>query len=193
MTAATKADTRPDLSERLAHAQREEEPLLAEVQRLEHELAAAIADRAFVRAHKAQQALPRAREEAAIASATVGGLQAAVDRVRQAQAADEEAIEQAKQREQARQEHETWAAKVSEHDAACREELAAAAAGLEAVRASYQAAHAHGQAADEAKQQVHRCNVIMGHTVGPPPTRSNYARAVIERDPLLAAVVRGRI
>lgn len=188
MTAAPVTD-RPDLAAQLEEAQRAEQPLREEVERLELQLANSATDGAFDEAHKAQQELPGARERHAIAAAQVASLAAAVTRIKEAQAADERTVALAKQREQARRDYELARAREAEQDAATDECLAACRAGLAAIRASYAEAVGHSQAADEARAEGHRCLVLIEGIEYPPVAPRRRAQSALA-DQVLETVIR---
>jgi hypothetical protein len=194
MAATTTVDTQPTLAQRLDQARREAQPLETAVATLQHQLATSASGHDFVAAHRAQQALPAAMEAHAVALAVVASLQASVDRVQAAKTEADRVVHEAQQRHQAEHDLEIWQAKYDENTAAAHEELAAVDAGMEAIRLNFRSAQAYAAASDQAKQQVYRCNLVLGHVAdGMIVSGSSLTASRLERDPVLAAIVRGRV
>lgn len=182
----------PDLNARLQEAQQAEQPLAAEVGRLEAALAAALEERDYLAAEDAKNALPPARQALAIASATASALQQACTAVEEQRQADELAVQRARGEDQASR--DLQAATEREREAARERDrhLAAVDAGLGAVRESYRLALVAEGLALNARGAVEAAEIALGRReLSRYNFRSNAVEGRLEHDPVLSAVIRG--
>lgn len=190
----TVAEARPDLAVSLAEAQRAEQPLAQRVAELEAELAEALRRSDYLAAQQAKDALPRAREAAAIAAAHTSALQAAVARLEEQRRADLELIEAQRRREQAERDLEAAQRTFSDAQADKQQQLAAVHAGVEAVRQSWKYAEAAQQVAASAQLAEWDALKVLGHV----PADQHRPRprcdldAVLGRDPVLRMIILGQ-
>lgn len=162
------------------------------VDRLQTELHAAIAAGQFDVAHRVQTELQAAREEYAVADASVQALRAGAERVRRDNETAEAEIRAARQRDQAtrnlaeaRAAEERAQTLMNDAVAAMWEAVAAAQCHLRAAMAAQQSVTAarHGQIA--ARGALGEWPA--GHP-GPTPPKANAVSVLTERDPLISAL-----
>lgn len=178
MTAVTEKPK--DLGQRLQLARKEEAPLREQVGRLESDLTLAVAESRYADADRLQAELVPARQEAAIASATVKALTEAQGVIDAQRAADAQEVNLQRQRDEARAGIEIYMAEEARQLDEVDRHIAAANAGLAAVRQSLQQAVAAEQAAGSARQQAHNCFVAMGEREPTRVGRPNRAAILVD-------------
>jgi hypothetical protein len=191
MTTTTEPMT---LSEQLAAAEAAARPARERVAALQAELSAAIGAAEYARAGQLQTVLTSAREALAIAEAAVVALRDGAQRIERQRAEDAQAIEQARQRDQA--ESDLAAASAAEEHAL--EQLGDALAAMwNAVgsaqrfhRAALAAEHAVNAArGDQITARARRGDWPSNHP-GPTPAKANTASGLAGQDPLVSALAR---
>ncbi len=129
---------------------------------LETALRDALAREDFTAAQAFKDQLPEARQESAIASAAVSGLQTAIAEIDRQTAEDDRAIQEREQRAGARARHtaamQLEAEKLEELDAA----IASVFTGLEAVKRSYQLALQLETEVGQVRAEQNQARVILG-------------------------------
>lgn len=187
--------TAPDLNGRLAEARSEAEKVRGELSKAENDLAAAVDRGDYPAAEKAKQRVEALRPHMALADASVKALaeaMAALDTQRQAEQA--EAQRQAREEAARRVIDEAVAAEREAEESANRH-MAEALAGLEAVRASLQAAKQAEQDGGNARRAAAQAQADLGGPVGvagPRIVSPSWASGRIERSTLLLAILHGR-
>jgi len=189
-TAAAVQRPETDLEWRLAEAQAAEQPKLERVSQLERDLENALARSDYKVAARVKNDLTSARTEHLIASANTQALQGALAAFEQQRRADTEAIERQRRADQAR----ATIATAQAAEQAVLDDLdghvAAAIAGVEAVRASISAGLLAEQVAGQHRQDVHNALVELGERQPMPIQAPNGMQVALERSPILAAIWR---
>lgn len=181
----------PSVAERLAEARKTAEPLSARVAELEQAKTDALAREDGAALDRVNAELAAAREEHAIAAATVTGLAAAMDELDRKRAEDEHALQMQRQRDDARR--RLGEARRLEQEALGEldAEVDAMWAALESVKLSFRRGQQLEQAAGQARAEQNLARAVLGEA--PPGLRGvapNKMSALIEYHPGLQAVLK---
>jgi hypothetical protein len=160
----------PSLAERLAKAQRAAEGPARRAGELDAALKDALAREDFAAAQILKDELAEARQEAAIASAAVTGLEAAIAEIGRQQAEDSRAIQEQQHKAEARIRCDAARRREMEADEELEAAIAAVLTGLEAVRRTYRRALELEHEVGRARAEVSRAREILGEI--PPGIRT---------------------
>ena len=160
----------PSLAERLTEAQAAAEGPARRVAELDAALRDALAREDFTAAQSLKDELAGARQEAAIASAAVTGLQTAIAEIERQKAEDNRAILEQQQRAEARVRCDAARQRELEADDELNAEIAAVFTGLEAVKRTYRRALELEQEVGRARGEVNQARAILGEM--PPGVRA---------------------
>jgi len=152
----------PSLAERLAEAQKAAEGPSQRVGELDTALRDALAREDFAAAQSLKNELAEARQEAAIATAAVTGLQTAIAEIERQKTADNQVIQEQQQRAEARVRCDAARQRELEALDELDAEVASVFAGLEAVRRTYRRALELELEVGRARAEVSHARAVLG-------------------------------
>lgn len=181
----------PSLAERLAEARRAAEGPARRVGELESALKDALDRKDYTAAQGLNDELAEARQESAIATAAVTGLQAAIAEIEARQAEDGRAIAEQRQRDEARRRCAEARQMETELDEELNAGMAAVLAGIEAVRPDYQRCLQLEFAVGQARAEQLQARVVLGEiSPGQRATTPNRASVLADSNPVIRELVR---
>lgn len=160
----------PSLAERLTEAQAAAEGPARRVGELDTALRDALAREDFTAAQSLKDELSEARQEAAIASAAVTGLQTAIAEIGRQKAEDNRVIQEQQQQAEARIRCDAARLREAEALDELDAEIAAVYTGLEAVRRTYRHALELEHEVGRARAEVMQARAVLGEM--PPGIRT---------------------
>ncbi|GAA4630057.1 hypothetical protein GCM10023196_053850 [Actinoallomurus vinaceus] len=183
-----------DLGTRLSMAQAAVAPLRERVSQLEQDLNAALERSDYDTASNLQAELGPARQEYGVAEATARVLAEMQQEIENTRQAEQRRIAEQQRREEVHRQVEDMRATEAESMDEMNRHLAAARAGVDAVKQSLQTALSHQGAVGVARQEIQNLLVSIGEAEPARVFGPSEVSAVLEgRNPILRAIYYGQI